>query len=155
MPDPGTLRLDGVKQKRCTICNGSHSEKHRPYECKGWHNVSLQSEGEVRSCEQQARNSTNEWLWERGGASFPGACLIDREADGSKLGLISATGSRMIPQVEGVIPGFYCRKIAIDWFLRGCHWEVCCVWLGSGADGSRCRSEAWKHVSELRGAEDH
>ena len=105
MPDPGTLRLDGVKQNRCTICNGSHSEKHRPYECKGWHNVSLQSEGEVRSCEQQARNSTNEWLWERGGASFPGACLIDREADGSKLGLISATGSRMIPHVEGVIPG--------------------------------------------------
>ena len=81
--------------------------------------------------------------------------MIDREADGSKLGLISATGSRTIPQVGGVIPGFYCRKIAIDGFLIGGHGEVCCVPLGGGADGSRCRSEAWKHASELRGAEDH
>ena len=53
--------------------------KHRLYECKGWHNVRLQLEDEIRSCEQIAKHSVMLCLWVGDIASFPGACLVDME----------------------------------------------------------------------------
>ena len=61
----GTLKealISWVKQNKCKIGNGPGTDKHRLYECIDWHKVRLQSQGEVRCCEQIARTSAKQWL---------------------------------------------------------------------------------------------
>ena len=92
----------------------------------------LQFEDEVKCSEQIARISTRHWLWEPSIASFPGACLGDREV-GNRHGSISVAGCRMSPQVGGETGSRIDKRCAIeDKFLLNFVLEVYETHLAQG-----------------------
>ena len=63
----GTLKeafisLGGSNKTNVRLAMAQGTDEHRLYECIGWHKVRLQSEDEVRCCEQIARTSAKQWL---------------------------------------------------------------------------------------------
>ena len=86
-----------VKQHKCEISDGPCIEKYRLYECKGWHNVRLQLEAEVRSYSQIVQKSGRLWLWERGMHLLPQELAWSAGVSWSRLGSIKGVGCRMAP----------------------------------------------------------
>ena len=46
--------FDGFRKNQCKLCGGCGTEKHRLYACKGWNNIRMVVEIEVKHFEKIA-----------------------------------------------------------------------------------------------------